>query len=776
MGEALQSSRTGDLLNGVYELHEALSVGAEHDTYRATDTRRATSVQITMLKAELALRAGAVDRFLALPRALSALRHPHVAQTLGIELDETGIPFVVREDVQGEPLAKTLASFAQGMPLGVAVAVLSPVIDAVATAHALGLVHGRLGRDQIQLVRSSGSSLPKLTGFGSAPEGADARSDVWALGALLYEALSGESAGRPGKRHTPLDELSPHLPAELAALVERCLGADPSMRPADAAAVRDALAKVTGRMRTGERKPEPVAAPASAATKGKPAQAPSVPSDAPPARKLREGEEATEPVTPAKPAEARSSAVVATPAADPLPLGLGATMAAPVSVAVLQEAIEEARVRSKPPSDGFELASDADRAAAEAETYDDDDPELSIEMPADSERPKTVAGRRSKRPAAADKGEIKTLSDLAAAFAPIEGSDRIGQTETNEASVVRNFKKAFDEAQAQAQQAKGRRPARAGAIPASPEAKAAVVDDKPGTSGPLKSRKELREGSKPTARGITEDQLRHIRSVAGEEKKDDDSVIGMLLFLLFVLLLPFATPILVDPASTPLPKVLEGREKIAAGAFGVLTTIALIRTWALQIRSSPALLRPVTTTLKLVTAAVCVLVATFFLPAGALGPVGRASAAFLPWGAGGFYVFLALYGLARAVREAGQGALRAIGMTMLYLTAFFGSYRVLATTVMVDAKHKAAMRAKLGKTALGGSVIPGGTGLDGVLAKGAPTVPDAGITPDKPLEQRKEVGASEADDMAAINDLSEGKQKKGKQLTDLSGKIGDMLR
>jgi serine/threonine-protein kinase len=184
MADALESSRTGDLLNGIYELHEALATGADSDTYRATDTRRGSSVQVTLLKAELALRAGAVERFLELPRALSGLRHPHVAQTLGIELDETGIPFVVQEDVKGEPLAKALAGFPQGMPLGVAVAVLSPVIDAVAAAHALSLVHGRLGREQIQLVRTAGSSVPKLSGFGRAPEGVDATSDVWALGAL----------------------------------------------------------------------------------------------------------------------------------------------------------------------------------------------------------------------------------------------------------------------------------------------------------------------------------------------------------------------------------------------------------------------------------------------------------------------------------------------------------------------------------------------------------------------------------------------------------------
>src|SRR5262245_56907472 len=118
MEAALQSSRTGDLLNGSYELQEKVGEAAEHETYRARDVKRGTTVQVTLLRAELALRAGAVDRFLELPRKLVALKHPIVVQTLGIARDETGIPFVVEEHVLGEPLGKLLGGSASGMPLG----------------------------------------------------------------------------------------------------------------------------------------------------------------------------------------------------------------------------------------------------------------------------------------------------------------------------------------------------------------------------------------------------------------------------------------------------------------------------------------------------------------------------------------------------------------------------------------------------------------------------------------------------------------------------------
>ena len=71
-----ESSRSGELLNSAYELHEVLESDAEHQTYRATDTRRGSKVQIKLLRPELALQSGAVQRFLRVPKTLSGLRHP----------------------------------------------------------------------------------------------------------------------------------------------------------------------------------------------------------------------------------------------------------------------------------------------------------------------------------------------------------------------------------------------------------------------------------------------------------------------------------------------------------------------------------------------------------------------------------------------------------------------------------------------------------------------------------------------------------------------------
>jgi serine/threonine protein kinase len=110
-----ESSRSGDLLNDAYELHELLESDGDQHTYRATDTRDGSSVQIKLLRPELALQSGAVQRFLKVPKTLSGLRHPNLSQVIAIESDELGIPFVVEEHVQGEPLGKTVASFPQGI-------------------------------------------------------------------------------------------------------------------------------------------------------------------------------------------------------------------------------------------------------------------------------------------------------------------------------------------------------------------------------------------------------------------------------------------------------------------------------------------------------------------------------------------------------------------------------------------------------------------------------------------------------------------------------------
>ena len=138
MGAAAHDSRTGELLNQSYELHELLEPGGVADTYRATDRKRARTVKVTLLRPEFALQSSVVQGFLSMPKTLTGLRHPNVSQVIAVESDETGIPFVVEEHVEGEPLARTIAAFPEGMPVGVAMNVVMPVIEAMAAAHKLG--------------------------------------------------------------------------------------------------------------------------------------------------------------------------------------------------------------------------------------------------------------------------------------------------------------------------------------------------------------------------------------------------------------------------------------------------------------------------------------------------------------------------------------------------------------------------------------------------------------------------------------------------------------
>jgi len=808
MGAALQSSRTGDLLNGAYELHEVVDAGVEYDTYRATDVKRGRQVEVKLLKAELALQAGVVDRFLSGPRSLTGLRHPNVSQIVGIESDDTGVPFIVQESVQGDSFATMVASFPQGMPLGVAINVMSPVIDAVAAAHELGLVHGRLTRDQVMLVRAGGTTVPKVTRFGQAPDGVDASSDVRSLGALLYEALSGQPPGRPNKPHPPLDELAPHLPEELLALVERCLSRDPSERPQDATLLREALDAVAARLRGGERKPAAVAPapratpapPVAAAARATPA-APAPPRKPSPPPRVAHGDDETQPVDvdaaaalaqltqpkpqPSKQPERKPLAPepsanterkpAPAPAAFSANIGIDATVAQPApSFAHAATAVMEAGedvfafdLSSQPP-----LADDDD--AGELDD-DDDEPELSFE-PAKPSIPPATRSERPKKPKrkAKDDGDA---SALAAAFAPIEGADRIEQGEHEQVAMVRTFRESFEQAQQAAAQSRRRAKGKAESSDA-PPAKRDAEPSAPG--GPLLSRKQLREGSRPTGK-LTAEQFLQIQHTAGGADRKHEGVALELLFFLFVLLLPFATPLLCDLDSAHVQQVLHGKQKLAAGVFGVLTVIALVRTWALQISAKPTLLRPVNTMLKVVTVTVCILALGFFLPAGAMGSFGRFARIVLPWASSGFYGFLALYGLARALREAGQSPVRGIGMTLLYLGAFFGSYQILTTTVLTQARrqamakhaggHELSTKEKLTELLAGGQRE--GQADAGVAELGE--VPEE-LTKEKAMVQRKEVGASEADDMAAVNELTEAKKRKSQGFEKMRKKMGELTR
>jgi serine/threonine-protein kinase len=196
-------------------------------------------------------------RFRAEATAAAALSHPRVV-TVHDYGEEDGTPYIVMELLDGETLADRLGR--GPLPPGEAAAVCGQIAAALAAAHEAGLVHRDvkpanvcLTRDGVKVldfgIAARGESRPDLgTPAYLAPEQLSRNpvtpaADVFALGVVIFEALTGRRPYAEQDRRTgppPLLPLPPGPPAGLAGLIGRCLAADPAARPT-AAAVAAAL-------------------------------------------------------------------------------------------------------------------------------------------------------------------------------------------------------------------------------------------------------------------------------------------------------------------------------------------------------------------------------------------------------------------------------------------------------------------------------------------------------------------------------------------------------
>jgi len=253
---------------GPYELNAVIGAGGMGEVYRARDTRLDRTVAIKIVKREFS------NRFEREARAISALNHPHICTLydVGTEGDTS---YLVMEHIDGRPLACPM-EMAQALDLGVQMA------DALAAAHRQGIVHRDLKPGNILITRDGVKLLDfglarvhsqvldegttaNLTIAGTvlgtlqymAPEQlegreADARTDIHALGLVLYEMLTGlrayqssSSAGVISAIMTaPVPSIRTHrqeLPLELEHLIDRCLAKDPNRRWQSAEALSDAL-------------------------------------------------------------------------------------------------------------------------------------------------------------------------------------------------------------------------------------------------------------------------------------------------------------------------------------------------------------------------------------------------------------------------------------------------------------------------------------------------------------------------------------------------------
>ena len=239
--------------------------------FRARDARLQRDVALKVLPAAAASDPTQVERFRREARAVAALSHPNIVTIHSVE-ESDGVHFLTMELVDGHPLADTVS--AGGWPLAKLLEVGVPLADALAAAHERGIVHrdlkpanvmvDRQGRVKVLdfgLAKSSAvdgevadETRAPLTRPGlivgtipyMAPEqieerGVDARTDVFALGVMLYELATG---GRPfggessaalmtailRDNPVPIDERRPDLPQPFARVVSRCLAKRPSDR------------------------------------------------------------------------------------------------------------------------------------------------------------------------------------------------------------------------------------------------------------------------------------------------------------------------------------------------------------------------------------------------------------------------------------------------------------------------------------------------------------------------------------------------------------------
>ncbi len=261
---------------GPYKVIEPLGQGAMARVYKATDPT-GWEVALKVLHPHLTDDEGFVARFRREAEAAAQLDHPHIVRVLD-HGSEAGFHFLAMELVDGPSLRTWLRERSRPLAVEEAVSLVGRLADALAYAHGRGVVHRDLKPSNL-LLRGGRPGDPVLTDFGiarmvdatvatasgvllgtpayMAPEQGqgqpgDARSDVYALGVILYELLTGAppfEADSPYALilrhiHTPPPSprtLRPDLPPALEAVILRSLEKDPAARYPDAASFAAAL-------------------------------------------------------------------------------------------------------------------------------------------------------------------------------------------------------------------------------------------------------------------------------------------------------------------------------------------------------------------------------------------------------------------------------------------------------------------------------------------------------------------------------------------------------
>lgn len=274
----------GQIIAGRYRVGRLVGAGGMGLVFEGEHIELGSQVAIKVIRPQLSSDPHIAQRFVNESRGVAALSSPHIARVFDAGCLESGEAYLVMERLKGKDLLSHLQNIGPLAPELAARFVLE-ACDGLAEAHTNGLIHRDIKPEHLFIVETPGvrpfvkvldfGISKRLGSVGSArvtqpgdsigspcymspeqmqnPAAVDARTDVWSLGIVLYEALSarkpfdGDTIGQIqwdviAEPHQPLRELAPHVPESLEAIVERCLKKDPDERFGSARALGDALA------------------------------------------------------------------------------------------------------------------------------------------------------------------------------------------------------------------------------------------------------------------------------------------------------------------------------------------------------------------------------------------------------------------------------------------------------------------------------------------------------------------------------------------------------
>jgi serine/threonine protein kinase len=280
-------AETGTVFGSKYRLIRQIGVGGMGVVFEAENVLTQRHVAVKVLHWQYAQTHEAIERFWQEARAASKMAHPNIVAVLDADLDTNyDVPYIVQELLEGSSLREHLDAQTSGrLSVGESLAILVPIMEALAVAHREGIVHRDLKPGNVFLARDpSGKVIPRLIDFGvsklvtdehafhtetgaivgtpayMSPEQArcehdiDGRADIWAIAALLYQLVTGKLPFEAPNQHMLMAQILYEIPIAIdapsrgislpdgfAAVVMRALERERSVRYADMEAFRDAL-------------------------------------------------------------------------------------------------------------------------------------------------------------------------------------------------------------------------------------------------------------------------------------------------------------------------------------------------------------------------------------------------------------------------------------------------------------------------------------------------------------------------------------------------------